>query len=594
MRTINGTPTAILLLRIVWKILWRETPDEGVEEMTYHMASTPAGGRRLFCAPRGARKTACAMVVCLDRLDEEPNCTNMWLSAGGKLPADICRWHKDMMKAIPMLHHLLPGHGQRDGDYEFDVGPSTHERGKDPSLFSAGIGSAIAGRHPKHIYLDDIEQKTNSETVTQRRRLAFFTLEPENMSADIPGNTQIATQTPHCIDSVIHKYEQAGFEVFIWPQRFPNARSSYQIPKLFPSMRARIQADPTLADGGGLLGDLGKPTVPSRWNEERCQEKQRRSRSLLEYRLQQLIDTRIEGLARYPIRCAQFPVMELDGYVDRAPEKVESGSGLASCNIHDLPCLGHDGDGWYRPLKITGVPQPWGTKLLAIDPAEGGGDEIGYAVGGCTNSQIFVLEAGGLDGGWTEENLIRLALIACKWKVFYALVEDNSTDPNAGSFASRLFMPYLNKKAAENELSIGLRAEKVTSQKGKRIRTTLMKPCEMNRIILNRSLVESDANGKKPQLPDEEQLDFKLFFQLSHIEIEDDRLEQLPRNDRADAFEKLVRACLSHMGEDRDESIEKREELQRYRQQMQFTERARRRRGFGGGKSLLDYSEPFA
>ncbi|KAF1003363.1 MAG: hypothetical protein E5299_02491 [Burkholderia gladioli] len=64
---------------------------------------------------------------------------------------------------------------------------------------------------------------------------------------------------------------------------------------------------------------------------------------------------------------------------------------------------------------------------MHVDPAGGGknGDETGYAVVGFLNGNIWVLDVGGVPGGYSVEGFKKLAGIARDWKVNRIIVEKN-------------------------------------------------------------------------------------------------------------------------------------------------------------------------
>ena len=107
----------------------------------------------------------------------------------------------------------------------------------------------------------------------------------------------------------------------------------------------------------------------------------------------------------------------------------------------DLECVGFNGDRYYRPFDTAGGMVPYQASVMAIDPSGRGADETSYAVVKSYGGQMFVLECGGLKGGYGPEVLQELSMIAKRQKVHQILIESNMGD---GMFSS-LLTPVLHK-----------------------------------------------------------------------------------------------------------------------------------------------------
>ncbi|WP_200882058.1 phage terminase large subunit [Nitrincola sp. A-D6] len=133
------------------------------------------------------------------------------------------------------------------------------------------------------------------------------------------------------------------------------------------------------------------------------------------------------------------------------------------------------------------------------------------------NGNLFVMDAGGVGGGYTDEALTRLAKLAKRWEVNEAVVESNFGD---GMF-TQLLKPYLTKyhKCTVEE-------RRSSGQKEKRIIDTLEPVLMQHRLIVDMRLIEEDyKTATDPK--------YSLFFQLTRITAErgalahDDRLDAL-------------------------------------------------------------------
>ena len=62
---------------------------------------------------------------------------------------------------------------------------------------------------------------------------------------------------------------------------------------------------------------------------------------------------------------------------------------------------------------------------MCIDPSGRGKDETGYVVLYYLNGYIYLMEVGGLNGGYADNVLVKLANIAKKYKVNEVVIEGN-------------------------------------------------------------------------------------------------------------------------------------------------------------------------
>ena len=179
------------------------------------------------------------------------------------------------------------------------------------------------------------------------------------------------------------------------------------------------------------------PTDPIRFNEEEIIKLESEGRS--KFAMQQMLDTTLSDLERYPLKCSDLIVMDCDKEI--APEKVAYGS-AANQAIKDLPCNGIGTDRYYSPIPLPDIKWlPYTYKVMAIDPSGRGQDELAYAVGGVLHSHIFLLDGDGIQGGYTKDNLLDLAKKAKEYKINKIIIESNFGD---GMFTA-LFLPILKQ-----------------------------------------------------------------------------------------------------------------------------------------------------
>ena len=92
-------------------------------------------------------------------------------------------------------------------------------------------------------------------------------------------------------------------------------------------------------------------------------------------------------------------------------------------------------------MQIVGEYISYTGSVLAIDPSGRGKDETAYAVVKMLNGILYVIDFGGITGGYSSETLQALSVIARKYLVNQVLIESNFGD---GMFME-LLKPTLTK-----------------------------------------------------------------------------------------------------------------------------------------------------
>ena len=182
---------------------------------------------------------------------------------------------------------------------------------------------------------------------------------------------------------------------------------------------------------------------------------------------------------------------------------------------------------------------------MSIDPSGRGKDETGYAVVKMLNGYLYVLECGGIQGGYRKENLEFLSVVAKRNKVNVVLIESNFGD---GMFLE-LLKPVLRKI-----YSVTLEEVRSNIQKEKRIVDTLEPVCNQHRLIVNKSIIDHDYKSVKDYAA-EKQAKYMLFHQFTRITK--DR-GALAHDDRLDALGMAVAYWVEQMAADADQQIKDR------------------------------------
>jgi hypothetical protein len=347
--------------------------------------------------------------------------------------------------------------------------------------------------------------------------------------------------TPHTEISIYNKLHDKGIPTRIFPIMFPTEQQQEKYGnKLAPYIINKIQQDPTL---------IGTPTDPLRFNEDMIIKLEAEGRS--KFAMQQMLDTTLSDIDRYPLKCSDLVVMDCDREI--APEKVAYGS--APNQALKLTCNGIGSDRFYAPIPIPDIKWiKYTYKTMTIDPSGRGKDELAYTVGGVLNSYIFLLDQDALQGGYTEENLYALAKKAKEYKVNRIKIESNFGD---GMFTA-LFLPILKKVGYQCEVE----EVRHNTQKERRIIDTLEPVMNQHRLVVDKKVIENDAESIK-KYPLEKQQQYSLFYQLTRITKDRGSLNH---DDKLDCLAMMVADCLEMMSTDADEKIQQRldDEYEKY------------------------------
>lgn len=506
------------------------------DELQYGDADTVIEG---FRGVAKSTITGCYASWLLDRDPE--NCQILNVSANQTEASKFMKFTRNLIEVVPFLNYLRPdiGRGQRDSALQFDVAPATTRI--QPSCKALGIFGQLTGNRATDIIADDIETSENCKSQIERDKIESAVTEFRQILIPKVGRL-IYLGTPHTELSIYNKLYEKGHKVRIFPIKFPSPQQQEKYgDKLAPYIAEQLEQDPTLVD---------MPTDPIRFNEEEIIKLESEGRS--KFAMQQMLDTTLSDLERYPLKCSDLIVMDCDKEI--APEKVAYGS-AANQVIKDLPCNGIGTDRYYSPIPLPDIKWlPYTYKVMAIDPSGRGQDELAYTVGGVLHSHIFLLDGDGIQGGYTKDNLLDLAKKAKEYKINKIIIESNFGD---GMFTA-LFLPILKQVGWLCDVE----EIRHNTQKERRIIDTLEPVMNQHRLIVHKKVIEKDANSIK-RYPSEKQQQYSLFYQMTRITR--DR-GSLAHDDRVDCLSMLVAACLEMMSVDADEMIQQRldEEYEKY------------------------------
>lgn len=508
-------------LYLVWKHLNLPSPTPVQYQIADYLQD--GGNKRIIIeAFRGVGKSWITSAFACWNLLLDPQTKILVVSASKSRADDFSNFTRRLIREMSLLQHLAPLDDQRDSIMAFDVGPARASHA--PSVKSVGITGQLTGSRANLIIADDVESANNSDTQVQREKLSETVKEFDAVLS--PGGRIVYLGTPQTEESIYNQLETRGYKCRVWTARYPKS------DKDFESYNGRLSPELTdayLKDPEGLRW---KPTDPQRFSSQDLDERQA-SYGRSGFQLQFMLDTSLSDADKYPLKTTDCLVMNLDK--DQAPVKVVWGN-VRDNLLQDLPNPGFVGDRWYKPMFVSKEWSPYQGSLLAIDPAGRGKDELGWAVVNHLNGQLYLMDAGGLMGGYDEKNLTYLATKAYENKVNLIWIESNFGD---GMF-TQLLKPVLGRiyPCTVEEIHH-------TGQKEKRIIDTLEPILNQHRLVVDQKLILKDNET--------EHKDYRLFYQLTHLTK--DR-GSLLHEDRLEAVSMGVHYWVEHMAQTQDTAIE--------------------------------------
>lgn len=490
------------------------------------------GGQRcIISAFRGVGKSWITASFVLWRLLLDPNINILVVSASKNRADDFSTFCLRLLSEMPILKHLYPKGDQRQSKISFDV--STATASQQPSVKSLGITSQLTGSRADLIIADDVETSGNTQTQSMRDKLSESIKEFE---AIIKPDTSriIFLGTPQTEQSIYNKLQERGYKIRYWSARYPTE-------KQLVTYNANLA--PIILNTWALE-IVGKPTDPTRFDEKDLLEREA-SYGRIGFNMQYQLDSSLSDLDRYPLKLSDLSVMTLNP--DNAPEKVIWASS-PELKHNDLPCVGLQGDGYFRPMQTQGSWIDYTGSVMSIDPSGKGKDETAYTVTKFLNGNIYLLDVGGFNSGYSEHTLTKLVQIAKKHKVKKLLIEENF---GQGMF-NELLKPYLIK-----EYPCTIESIRQQSNKHRRILDTLEPLMAQHRLVVCPTVIRKDYDETNALYPQETALRYQLFYQISRLQK---GVHTLAQDDRIDALQMSCYYWVQQLAKDQDLAYQHRKE----------------------------------
>ena len=491
-------------LYLVWKHLALPRPTQVQYDIANFIQSKDK--RIIINAFRGVGKSWITSAYVCHQLLLNPQLNILVVSASKNRADDFSTFTLRLINEIDVLAHLRPSDDQRQSKVSFDVKPARASHA--PSVKSLGITGQLTGSRSDLVIADDVESANNSATMGMRDKLSEQVKEFESIIK--PQGRIIFLGTPQTEMSLYNQLPNRGYKLRVWTARYPTEKQVRNFgDTLAPIIRNTWSID-----------EQGKPTDPDRFDEEDL-NKRKLSYGASGFNLQFMLDTSISDANKYPLKLSDLVVMSLNPKT--APEKVIWASS-PELKHEELPCVGLHSDAFYRPMQIQGDWMEYQGSVLAIDPSGRGDNETSYCCAKMLNGNVYITDAGGLVGGYTDKTLQSIATIAKQQEVNLILVEENY----GGGMFTKLLLPFVTK-------TYPVTIEEIRHQeaKEKRIIDTLEPLMQQHRLIIDSNVVHKDYNSANEMYALEKALRYQMFYQMSRISnikgslAIDDRLDVL-------------------------------------------------------------------
>lgn len=500
---------------------------------------------RMVMAQRGEAKSTLAALYAVWRIIQDPRTRVLIISAGEDKASEVASVVIKLIMHWDILEYLRPDKraGDRTSVDAFDVHYALKGLDQSPTVSCIGITSNLQGRRADLLIPDDIESTKNGLTVTQRAHLLLLT--KEFTSINTHGDI-LYLGTPQTKDSIYNTLPGRGFQLRIWPGRYPTPDELEKYgERLAPFVRDKLVLDPTLQSGGGIDGSRGKPTDSKRFDEDTLVEKEL-DQGPEGFQLQYMLDTSLIDAQRQQLRLSDLLVADFDA--ERLPEVMVWKAGK-DCEValdREFPVTQAK---MYHPMTVQceWVPRPK-EAMMYIDPAGGGSDELAFGVSTALGPYIHVLDVGGLKGGLNDENGKILCDVIEELGVTHVQVESN--------MGHGLFEINLRSYIEKRKLKCGVAGEYSTGQKERRIIDSLVGGMQRHKVVLHRRVFESDVKYNKQHTQDK-RTQYSVFYQLANITT--DR-NSLVKDDRVEAMAGCVRHWKHVLALDEEKAAQARKE----------------------------------
>jgi len=470
-------------LYLAWKHLNLPQPTPVQYDIADYLQSPDK--RLVIEAFRGVGKSWITSAFVCHQLLMNPQRNILVVSASKTRADDFSTFTQRLIAEMPILSHLIPRNEQRQSKVSFDVAPAKASHA--PSVKSMGITGQLTGSRADIIIADDVESANNSQTQLMRDRLGETVKEFDAIIKPKIGRI-IFLGTPQTEMSLYNDLEERGFKTRIWSALYPDKQQTIGYGNKIAPMIAEVE------------GKEGQPTDPDRFNEIDLMERLS-SYGRSGFNLQFMLDTTMSDANKYPLKLNDLIVASGCSTWEQAPAKIQWASGQDQIKALDpeIPNVGLKGDYLTSYLYMSDEFTDFEGSVMSIDPAGRGKDKTAYCVLKMLHGVLYLTAIGGLDGGYSEDTLRKLAGIAKSHKVNEIVIESNFGD----GMATQLLKPILAEIHPCNVEEV-----RHSIQKEKRIIDTLEPIMNNHKLVVDESIIKEDFKLEP---------DHQLFRQMTRI-----------------------------------------------------------------------------
>jgi hypothetical protein len=461
---------------------------------------------QIIAAGRGTGKST--ITACLASWVWLRNANNTFLvlsNTQGKA-IDFVSQARKILSVVPYCKGFVPGDSDKDNALGFNL-PVRSKFTQDLSCAARGITGQITGLHSDYIILDDIEVAGKNESPVGKEQLLRKLGELESIR-NKPSRV-IFLGTPHYQDSIYNTLK-LSYPMIKYPAEMPDPSLPSEMDDV-----AQWVLDQDL--------EPGEPTQPERFDKQELANRKAKMGPSA-YALQYKLDTTLSDTSRYPLKLRDLIVMDIDPKV--GPDRI---IWQGQKPLSGIPVFGISGDIVSEPMHISSNYLSYQHMHMTIDPSGRGSDQTGICVSSVLSGVIFIHELLGIDGGYDDVTLLKIAKLVNEYEIPLVRVESNFGD---GLF-TKVLLPFLVKECGK----VGVEEYRVTGQKEKRIIETLEPVMAMHRLVMARKAIKDQENQ----------------MQLTRLHLGRGALKH---DDRVDALASAVEFYKSHMSLDTGKASE--------------------------------------
>lgn len=478
--------------------------------------------RLIMLAYRGFAKTTIINLFLVWDLWLDPTRQHAVWGQNRNFAADSVGQMLGWVETVPVLHPLKPGSKQKQSTFGFDT-PAKPLHVKGASVNALSIGGAITGSRADILVIDDPETTQNGYTQQRRENLDRQMTEATMVIKETTGRI-IIPGTPHFDRSLYTRLKAKGYMIFIFPMTVPPKEVADACWEHYPKqVRDMIMSLP-----------VGTPL--DRFSEEEVA--MRMAEGKVTYERQCLLNLyRSSGTDR-PLDITRIILYDANTRgLPQALEHAREPQYIAD-DMSDYSCA-DIGEKFYRPFKVAETVKTYDDRIVYVDPAGSGKDELVYCGAGAAAGYFVLWKIEGLKGGVTKENLEKIIDYAISIKATAIYWESNL---NTGAEWCRAVMdekyaPRFGRAALPPVIPVHNQMNKE-----QRILQTLDPIINSGRMVITPEAVIGDYLSAQDKGIDTFQ-DYTLTAQISNFNPRD----KLPFDDRIDCLTGAAAKLASHL-----------------------------------------------